>query len=132
MFNDSVRFTLAVLAAVLFFVGCGGTPPQPQQPKIKVAKNESAQAAIARVAQTLPAEQAAEFSAAAEVLAIHYALRNPNSVALRGPVKAIDGKTPAQVIAEYQQLDPELKKELGDTIQSMKTNPAKIITAPAP
>lgn len=135
MSNEPVPFTLAAIVAILLFVGCGGDSQpttKPQQLKIKVAKSESAQAAIARVAQTLPAEEAAEFSAAAEVLAIHYALRNPAGVALRGPVKAIDGKTPAQVIAEYQQLGPELQKELGDAIQSMKTNPAKIITAPAP
>jgi hypothetical protein len=135
MSNEPVTFTFAIVMSLLFFVGCGGapqSPPMPQQVKIKVAKNESAQAAIARVAQTLPAEEAAEFSAAAEVLAIHYALRNPAGVALRGPVKAIEGKTPSQVIAEYQQLEPELQKELGDAIQSMKTNPAKIINAPVP
>ncbi|WP_254511614.1 hypothetical protein [Anatilimnocola floriformis] len=105
---------LVVLAA---FVGCG-----PAQQTIKVAKGESAAAAIVRVAKSLPSPQAEEFSAAAESLAFYYTLRNPEAVSKSGPTRAIHAKTPAQVIAEYNRLSPESKADLATQIASIKAS----------
>ena len=103
---------LFVLTAV---VGCGAS-----QQTIKVAKGESAAAAIARVAQTLPTGESEKFTAAAESLAFYYALRNPDGVSISGPTRAIHGKTPAQIIAEYNRLSPEAKVDLARQIASIK------------
>lgn len=100
------------LAAV---TGCSAS-----QQTIKVAKGESAAAAVARVAKTLPPGQAEEFSSAAEALAIHYALRVPDGVSKSGPTRAIHGKTPAQIIAEYNALGSATQQELAKQIASMK------------
>jgi hypothetical protein len=104
-----------LMLALAALVGCG-----PSQQTIKVAKGESAAAALARVSRTLPPDQSEEFLSAAETLAFHYALRNPDGVSMSGPTRAIHGKTPVQVIAEYNRLSPEVKADLARQIASIK------------
>lgn len=109
---------IASMLVFVMFVGCA-----PSQQPIKVAKGEPTLAAIARVAKSLPADQADEFTTAAEVLSLHAALKSTTTDPVarsRATAKAIDGKTPGQVIAEYNRLSPDVQQQLAGEILADK------------
>lgn len=119
---------MAVYATrVIFFafllVSLAGCPSGPSQQPIKLANGESVNSAIARTAATLSPDRAAEFQTAAEVLAMHYSMKDTSvdpAAMMRATGKSIDGKTPVQIIAEYNKLSDSVKQELAGHIQSSK------------
>lgn len=91
---------LFVLFLILMSIGCGVS----EQP-IRIQPGETTADAVERVAKTLPAERAEEFSKAAAVVILSGAFSSKSLDGMADSSRnAIDGKTPSQIIAESKRL----------------------------
>ncbi len=105
-----------LLIPMVCLAGCGS------QAKVRFSKPEEFQPEITRVAETLEPAKAAEFKTAAEVLAFHVAQSaTSEDTAALSLQAAFNGKTPDQIVAEYNKLDPAFRRQAGTAISSIRT-----------
>ncbi|WP_254512350.1 hypothetical protein [Anatilimnocola floriformis] len=107
---------IAAVILLCCIAGCSG------QPRLKIAKVDDVHAEVTRVAATLEPAAAAEFTTAAEVLAMHAALSaTTDNAKLLAPVSALNGKTPAAIVAEYKKLPADLQLRYGREISAARS-----------
>lgn len=93
-----------VLFLAVLLAGCGSGV------RVRVVDGDVAAAIAATVAAIDDGDQAMKFQTAAEVLALHGAATATTPAAQKSAaVAAIDGKTPAAILAAYDRLGPDLQ-----------------------
>jgi predicted cupin superfamily sugar epimerase len=124
---------LVLIALISVFVGCGSV-----EPTMVVANGDDVRTEIERISPLLSKDKAAKFKTAARVLSMQagmsslpLAMADPNgnaeAITHKAMATALNGKTPSQVIADYNKLAPEMRDSLGKMIDRMEAaGPARL------
>ena len=108
---DRKAFTLLLLC----LAGCNS------QPTMNIKTVDDIQPEIKRVSEKLEPAKAAEFKTAVEVLSLHVAQSATSEEGMKlAPVSALNGKTPDAIIAEYNKLDPQFRRQTGTAIAALR------------
>jgi len=107
--NIMKQISMLVLAAALLVSGCGGGGSQ----KIDASSNEAMQKSVQAITKNMSAAEKKEFEDAMMAIAAKHIFGNMFKEGVdseKEALKAVDGKTASEIIAEAKKIREEMKK----------------------